>query len=223
VAAGLSAATAVSASRWLALGAFAALALYLRAVPEPAVDRWLLDRLWEPPATQSPVIEALTYLGDSRLLAVAALVLAVVLWRRGARWLAALPPFAVASGVLLSYVVKLLVARPTTWFPIWGRLTTTDDSFPSGHAVQTVVFYGLVALLALEWPPLARRRGLVLGGTAAVVALVGYTRVYLGNHWPTDVLGGWLLGWAWLGVLGATRRRREGEPAAAAESMHKVL
>jgi undecaprenyl-diphosphatase len=179
----------------------------LRAVPEPVFDRWLLDRLWEPPATQSPFIELLTYLGDSRLLALLALGLGIALWCGGARRLAALPPFAVASGALLSIVVKVLVARPTTWFPIWGRLTNTDDSFPSGHAVQTIVFYGLLATLALEWPAAARQRWVVLGTTAAVVALVGYTRVYLGNHWPTDVLGGWLVGWAWLGVLGALRRR----------------
>jgi undecaprenyl-diphosphatase len=184
-----------------------ALAAYLRVVPEPALDRWVLDWLWEPPASQSPSAEALTSLGDSRLLVVLALVLGAVLWWRGARWLAALPLFAVASGALLSYGIKLLVARPTTWFPLWGRLTTTDDSFPSGHAVQTMVFYGLVATLALQWPPLARWRWLVVGATVALVALIGYTRVYLGNHWPTDVVGGWLLGWVWLGVLGALRRK----------------
>jgi membrane-associated phospholipid phosphatase len=179
----------------------------VRAVPEPGADRWLLDRLWEPPATQSPLAEAVTSLGDSRLLVALAVVLGAALWWAGARWLAALPLFALASGALLSYGVKVLVARPTTWFPLWGRLTTTDDSFPSGHAVQTVVFYGLVALLALAWPPTARRRWLVVGATATLVALVGYTRVYLGSHWPTDVLGGWLLGWAWLGVLGAMWRK----------------
>jgi undecaprenyl-diphosphatase len=186
---------------------FLGLALYLRAVPEPAVDRWLLDWLWEPPLTQSPFAEVITSLGDSRLLLLLAVGLGALLWRRGARGLAALPLIAVATGALLSYAVKVLVARPTTWFPIWGRLTTTDDSFPSGHAVQTIVFYGVVALLALEWPPLARRRWLVLGATALLVASVGYTRVYLGNHWATDVLGGWLLGWAWLGALGGMRRR----------------
>jgi membrane-associated phospholipid phosphatase len=184
-----------------------ALALYLRVVPEPALDRAVLDRLWEPPLSQSPLAEAITYLGDSRLLVILAAALGVALWWRGARWLAALPLFAVASGALLSYAVKVLVARPTTWFPIWGRLTTTDDSFPSGHAVQTMVFYGLATMFALGWPPLARWRWLVVGAAVTVVALVGYTRVYLGNHWPTDILGGWLLGWAWLGALGAVRRK----------------
>jgi undecaprenyl-diphosphatase len=185
-----------------------ALALYVCAVPEPAVDRWLLDRLWEPPATQSPWAEAVTYLGDSRLLALLAAALGVALWRTGAGWLAALPLFAVATGALLSYSAKVLVARPTTWFPLWGRLTTTDDSFPSGHAVQTMVFYGLVALLALEWAPVAGRRWLIVGAAVTVIALVGYTRLYLGNHWPTDILGGWLLGWAWLGALSAFWRKR---------------
>jgi undecaprenyl-diphosphatase len=191
----------------VALGGFVALALYLRAVPEPGFDRWLLDRLWEPPATQSPLPEIVTYLGDSRLLVVLAAALGVALWRMGGGWLAALPLFAVATGALLSYSVKLLVARPTTWFPLWGRLTNTDDSFPSGHAVQTMVFYGLVAMLALQRPSLAGRRWLVVGGTVTLIALVGYTRVYLGNHWSTDILGGWLLGWAWLGVLDALRRK----------------
>jgi membrane-associated phospholipid phosphatase len=191
----------------VALGGLVALALYLRVVPEPGFDRWLLDRLWEPPATQSPLPAIVTYLGDSRLLTLLAAALGVALWRSGAGWLAALPLFAVATGALLSYAGKLLVARPTTWFPLWGRLTSTDDSFPSGHAVQTMVFYGLLAMLALQWPPLARRRRLVVAATVTVVALVGYTRVYLGNHWPTDILGGWLLGWAWLGVLSTLRRK----------------
>jgi undecaprenyl-diphosphatase len=190
-------------------------------VPEPAIDRALLDWLWQPPSGQSPLAEAVTHLGDSRLLVVLAAALGVALWWRGGRWLAALPLVAVASGALLSYAVKLLVARPTTWFPIWGRLTTTDDSFPSGHAVQSLVFYGLVAMLALRWPPLARWRGLVLGAAVTLVASVGYTRVYLGNHWPTDVLGGWLLGWAWLGVLGALRSRLAGESAAVAQPNHR--
>ncbi len=207
----------------MALGAFVALALYLRAVPEPALDRALLDRLWEPPSGQSPLAQALTYLGDSRLLVVLAVALGAVLWWRGARGLAALPLDAVASGALLSYAIKLLVARPTTWFPIWGRLTSSDDSFPSGHATQAMVFYGLLAALALEWPPLAGRRRLVVGATAVLVALVGYTRVYLGNHWPTDVLGGWLLGWAWLGALDAVRRRLGPEPDAAAGPKSRSL
>jgi membrane-associated phospholipid phosphatase len=207
LAARLSADTAIRTSRWLALGGFVVLALYLRVVPEPVLDRGVLDWLWEPPISQSPLAEAITTLGDSRLLVALALMLGAVLYWRGARRLAALPLFGVASGALLSYGIKLVVARPTTWFPLWGRLTSTDDSFPSGHAVQTIVFYGLLATLALEWPPLARQRRLVVGATIALVALIGYTRVYLGNHWPTDVVGGWLLGWGWLGVLGALRRK----------------
>jgi undecaprenyl-diphosphatase len=69
------------------------------------------------------------------------------------------------------------------------------------------VFWGLMAVLVLERAPSTRGRWAIVAATAIVVAVVGYTRVYLGHHWPSDVLGGWLAGWAWLGALLALRRR----------------
>jgi undecaprenyl-diphosphatase len=69
------------------------------------------------------------------------------------------------------------------------------------------VFWGLIAALVLEGTSSARARWWIVAATAVVVVIVGYTRVYLGHHWPSDVLGGWLAGWAWLGALLALRRR----------------
>jgi membrane-associated phospholipid phosphatase len=207
VAAGLSGRAALRLSYGLALAAFVALAVAVWADPEPAADRQALDALWEPPLTQAPLVEAATALGDARVLAVAAVAVGALLWCRGRRRLAPLPLLAVVGGVVIVQVTKLLVARPTTWFPIWGRLTTTNDSFPSGHALQAIVFWGLMAALVLAETRSAGARWLVLAATALVVAVAGYTRVYLGHHWPSDVLGGWLAGWAWLGALLALRQR----------------
>ncbi len=205
MAARLSAATVQRLSHGLALLAFAALAGGVRAHPEPALDRLVLDWLWVPPAQQAPPVQVATLLGDARLLAAVALVLGLGWWRRGAWHCALLLVLAVLSSALLTGVLKLLIARPTTWFPLWGRLTLTADSFPSGHALQAIVFWGLLAAIAAERAPTAARRWLVVAATVTLVAGVGVTRVYLGHHWPSDVLGGWLAGWAWLGVLLALR------------------
>lgn len=71
-------------------------------------------------------------------------------------------------------------------------------AYPSGHAMTAVVAYGAMAfLLAAEFP---RCRWAVWTAWAAWLAMVGLSRVYLGVHWPTDVLGGYLIGGAWLSL-----------------------
>jgi membrane-associated phospholipid phosphatase len=88
-------------------------------------------------------------------------------------------------------VIKDLVARPRP--ELWPRLVTQGgSSFPSGHAVASAAFYPLLAWV------LTRRRArlfpIALSLAAVLVLLVGTGRLYLGLHWPTDVLGGWMIG-----------------------------
>ena len=95
------------------------------------------------------------------------------------------------STFFLQYGLKLLVdrARPE----LWPRLLAVGSAaFPSGHALAAATFYPALAWLLSEGRPGGRR---VLMGLAVLIALyVGVGRLYLGVHWPTDVLGGWLLG-----------------------------
>lgn len=146
--------------------------------------------------------------GSQQDMIVAAAVLAVVLWRR-CRPLAIAFPAALVVGVALDVAVKVLVDRPRPEDPLVG---TALGSFPSGHALTGVIFFGLVSPAVLV---LSRRATLFwvsvpLATVAAV--LVAISRVYLGAHWPSDVMASAFIGAAALlgteYVLGTSRARR---------------
>jgi undecaprenyl-diphosphatase len=82
-------------------------------------------------------------------------------------------------------------------------------SFPSGHASLAPLVFGLGALIwAAPWP--RRTRAALLAAAAALSVLIAYSRVYLGMHWPTDALGGLLLGTGWSALWVAWWDRRDG-------------
>jgi len=98
----------------------------------------------------------------------------------------------------------------------------TSTSFPSGHSMASSSLYVTLAFVASRSRRLRRRRSSLLAGAGTWAALIGATRVYLGVHWPTDVLGGLALGTAWacaveavFDITGAERIEREAEAASA--------
>ncbi|SFR10386.1 phosphatase PAP2 family protein [Desulfoscipio geothermicus] len=107
-----------------------------------------------------------------------------------------LPAFSVTGGWVLTEALKWLFHRPR---PNENPLVPADGfSFPSGHALMAVVFYGAIAyLLFINLSPSALRR-LVTAGLALLILLIGISRVYLGVHYPSDVLAGFVAGGAWL-------------------------
>jgi undecaprenyl-diphosphatase len=95
----------------------------------------------------------------------------------------------------------------------------SGHSLPSGHALGSIVVFGVLAAAVL--PALRRMAQVwVVASVAALVLLVGWCRVYLGAHWVTDVLTGWLLGGAWLtfAVTALTLMSRAPDPDVPAES-----
>lgn len=96
----------------------------------------------------------------------------------------------------LSYATKYAFARPRP--ELWERITTaTSPAFPSGHALASMML--AIVLITLLWD--TRWRWLTLVGSILFVLLIAWTRLYLGVHYPSDILGGWLLAIAWcLGV-----------------------
>lgn len=170
-------------------------ALHRDAVAEPGLtglQRFLSDWVWDP--------------WTMRALAAATVVL---LWwkreRRLALWVAATSLLAVG----LQQGLKTLVGRDR---PQWSDPVDSARfaAFPSGHAMTATVTCGLLLwVLALRWRDEWRGWGALTGVALVSVLGVGWTRVYLGVHWPTDVLGGWLLGWCCVAVAVLTYRRSE--------------
>lgn len=130
---------------------------------------------------------------------------------RGARAVVLLPLASLAMH-LLATAIKIAIARPRPDASTLRVLSEASDaSFPSGHAAQYTLFLGYLGYLGWSClPPGWPRRAVVLT-CLALIALVGVSRVYLGHHWPSDVIGGYGLGAAMLsfliGVDGWSRRR----------------
>ncbi len=108
--------------------------------------------------------------------------------------------FAFVGGGIIQRVIKISVHRHRPVFVAHGE-TMGPFSFPSGHAAWSFIGLGmLMYLLILYWHPRGPWRAVALFAGAAIVVLIGVSRVYLGVHFPSDVLGGWVVAAAWLGI-----------------------
>ena len=112
---------------------------------------------------------------------------------------------ALGGSLVIDATMKLIFERPRPKLDYAAVLP--DYSFPSGHAMNGVAFYVSIALIL--WSVFGRRVGLVSTIAAAILAIgIGVSRIYLGFHYLTDVVGGWLAGIVWLLVVGAAFRAR---------------
>jgi membrane protein DedA with SNARE-associated domain/membrane-associated phospholipid phosphatase len=173
-------------------------------------DRAIADYLHgiaTPPLTTFFLI--VTALGSIETIALLGVIVAAVLakrrqWLYLGTWVAA-----VVGGSVLDRLLKELFARPRPFFE-HPLLRETSYSFPSGHAMESLVVYGMLtyfAVLALDsW----RARTAAVFGAALLVVLIGFSRMYLGVHYFSDVVAGYAAGGVWLSALitGAEAVRR---------------
>ncbi|MDQ6926618.1 MAG: phosphatase PAP2 family protein [Candidatus Eremiobacteraeota bacterium] len=136
------------------------------------------------------VFALVTFMGGPGVVAVAAALVAYVFLRHGRRDAAVM-----AGGMIVAEVLDLVLkelfdrVRPDLWL----RTAVSGESFPSGHALASTVIYGLVAwTLARRWPG----HEVLIGASATfVVAAIAFSRLYLGVHWPSDVVAGVAIGY----------------------------
>jgi undecaprenyl-diphosphatase len=148
------------------------------------------------------IAHLLTFLGDVPVLIVLMLIAAALLWRWTHTLRApALLLFAMAGSAALTYGVKALVERKRPGISFVLGPVDTGFAFPSGHTLNSTVFWGMVA--GLVWAGLRSTVARIAVALAALLLSIGIglSRVYLGYHWATDVLAGWTLAVTWLAVV----------------------
>jgi membrane-associated phospholipid phosphatase len=167
-----------------------------------AIDTQVLltIRQWQRPWLDQ-VMVSLTTLGQPSILLASSLVLAFLLLRRKRVAEAIALAIIALGGLGLNLLLKNLFVRDRP--ALWERIVQVDlYSFPSGHAMMSMIIYGAIGyLLSVQFP---QRRGWIAVTTGLLVGAIGFSRLYLGVHWLTDVVAGYAAGLVWLlvGVLG---------------------
>lgn len=120
-----------------------------------------------------------------------------VLWWQHRRRIALFFAINCIGGAVLSTGLKVTFSKPRP--QLWPQLITeTTYSFPSGHALGAMVLYGFSAYLLARFYPKQSR--LIYTIATLLIGAIGLSRLYLGVHWPTDVLAGYGVGWLWLSI-----------------------
>jgi undecaprenyl-diphosphatase len=167
-------------------------------------DHWLFLALRNPADPAEPLgpnwvkemMRDLTALGGIAVLTLLTLAVATFMMLRRLWAAAGLLVAAVAGGMLVSNLLKMAFERPRPDLVPHGSYTLTA-SFPSGHSMMAAVVYLTLGALLARVEPDWRIKAFVLSTAGVLTLLVGVSRVYLGVHWPTDVLAGWTMGAAW--------------------------
>jgi len=199
--------------------AFTALALAVSDLPligpldrrlELGVHGWIASPL-------TAVLAAVSFFGSTTFIAAGSVAVAVFLARlRAPRRLRAFLVCIVGAVVWVQLLKRFFHrARPDLFDPLAHAI---GYSFPSGHSALSAAFFGSVAGLAAASARRGRHSAAYLAAGVVAVFLVGFSRVALGVHWPTDVLAGWTVGFGWLTLVFAVaehraRRRRESAPS----------
>jgi undecaprenyl-diphosphatase len=145
----------------------------------------------------------LTYLGTGTVVLMIVAVAALFLWHTAHKHSARLLLAAVAGNIILNGVLKLVFHRPRPQVFEW-QTVAVSSSFPSGHAMSATVCYGTVAYLVIRLQKHHWSRLLTATAAAILILLICATRLYLGVHYPSDVIAGILVGLAWAGFCMAT-------------------
>jgi undecaprenyl-diphosphatase len=184
--------------------AFLRLAAYVAGETPGEFDVHIITALRNPADLSDPIgpgwleeaMRDLTALGGTIVLLIVSCAAFVFLLMTGKSHAAIVLAGAVVGAIVLSQLLKFGIGRPRPDLVPHGARVYTQ-SFPSGHAMMSAAVYLTLAALLARTQRLPRVKIFIIGVAALITALVGASRVYLGVHWPTDVLAGWVGGAAW--------------------------
>lgn len=142
----------------------------------------------------TPIMETVSALATPAVMLVMLLVIAAFAPGRRPGWCCTVNIVLVTA---LNAVLKLLVQRPRPDEAI-RLVAETGFSFPSGHSMAAMAFFGLIVWLVWHYESDRRQRLLLCAAFALVIASVGFSRIYLGVHYASDVVGGFCASMIWL-------------------------
>ncbi|GAB1545148.1 hypothetical protein NUACC21_78240 [Scytonema sp. NUACC21] len=156
--------------------------LWLHQFANPTLDNFMLF---------------ITNLGNPNTVVIVAVITFLLLWWRRYHEEAKIFVLLCLGGFILNTGLKLFFSkiRPALWHQL---ITEKSFSFPSGHALGSMVLYGFIACeLAYHYPKLSK---LIYSCAVILIAAIGVSRLYLGVHWPTDIIAGYGVGFLWLTI-----------------------
>jgi undecaprenyl-diphosphatase len=168
------------------------------------LDEWVLLALRTPGDTATPIgpmwfqdmVRDVSALGSTFVLTFVVVVVAGYLWIVDAPQKAAFLVVAVALGTLLNRLLKLAVGRPRP--DIVAHATyVSNESFPSGHAANSAIVYLVLGMMLARVEANYTAKVFIFSVCVLTTLMVGMSRMYLGVHWPSDVIAGWLVGGLW--------------------------
>ncbi len=147
------------------------------------------------------LMRALTWIGFSPQAWIITLGILLFLYASGLKWETVVALVSVLGSSALGVGIKVLIDRPRPSADLVTVLTQLKDfSFPSGHVLFFITFFGFLLFLAYTLLKPAWWRTLLLVILVGMVALIGPSRIYVGQHWASDVVGSYLLGSVWLAL-----------------------
>jgi membrane-associated phospholipid phosphatase len=144
------------------------------------------------------IMKFFTLLGSTTaLISLCVISIILMIWQKK-RWETLFLIVAILGGVLFNHLLKWTFHRnrPT----VHRLIEETGFSSPSGHSMVSFVFYGMLGMLFFMFLKSKGLKGIVFISGAVVILMIGLSRIYLGVHYPSDVLAGFAAGGAWLTI-----------------------
>jgi len=183
-----------------AVVAFFLLAVLARTVAYFAFDVTITHAIQEFSAGWFAVLlHALSWIGFAPQAYVISLAILAFLYARNLKWETVVMSASAIGVSILGIAIKLAVNRPRPSANLINVVSQLDDfSFPSGHVLYFTAFFGFLLFLVYAVLKNSWRRTMLLVIFGGMVALIGWSRIYEGQHWASDVLAAYLLGSVWL-------------------------
>ncbi len=163
------------------------------------IDDWVLASLNQTANnTITQFMRFITFYGNHSFLVPANLLMIVVLlYYKQKKWATA-NAIAALAGVGLMSMLKKILARPRPSHPLVEGIS--NFSFPSGHAMMSLMFYGMLILLCLQFLNNKAYKTVAIFLLVTIILLIGFSRLWLRVHFITDVLAGYAIGLCWLSI-----------------------